>query len=177
MTPTESDKPSAQQLAQDEQYGYWLPEDTWTEILPGLWQGGTDDEDTIHFAQPRPVITREHFDTVVTLETISNPVDIYVRELRVCFHDAHLGQVDFDDAWFAARQAYVDWRAGRRVLIRCLSGLNRSGLIMGMVLLLAGYNAGDAAALMRAKRHRNVLSNADFEKWLLELDPEELPSP
>lgn len=50
--------------------------------------------------------------------------------------------------------------------LRCLSGLNRSGLIIGMVLLLDGMSGDQAIDLMRAKRHRHVLCNPDFELWL-----------
>lgn len=155
----------------DPDYAGWLPDVTWTEILPGLWQGGTDDEDTLAHQLDEPVITREHFDTVVTLHAWSNPVDWHVREIRQAYHDGDLTEVDFEDAWFLARQVYAEWKQGRRVLVRCLSGLNRSGLIVGMVLLLDGRTGPEAIALMRERRHRHVLCNPDFERWLREADP------
>lgn len=157
-------------IGEDHDYASWLPTDVWTEILPRLWQGGTDDHDTLGHASDEPVITREHFDTVVTLHAWSNPVDWHVREIRQAFHDGGLEELDVDDLWFLARQVYAEWRLGRRVLVRCLSGLNRSGLVVGMVLLLAGYSNAEAVALMRAKRHEHVLCNPDFEAWLLEAD-------
>ena len=150
----------------DPDYAGYLPQDMWSQILPGLWQGGTDDQDTLAYQVTDPVITREHFDTVVTLHAFSNPVDWHVREIRQCFHDGDLDEVDFEDAWFLARQVYAEWKHGRRVLVRCLSGLNRSGLIIGMVLLLDGMSGDQAIDLMRAKRHRHVLCNPDFELWL-----------
>ena len=148
----------------------WLPADVWTEILPGLWQGGTDDSDTLAHRSDEPVITRDHFDTVVTLHAWSNPVDWHVREIRQAFHDGGMDEVDVEDLWFLARQVFAEWRLGRRVLVRCLSGLNRSGLVVGMVLLLEGYTSAQAIALLRERRHRHVLCNPDFEAWLLGTD-------
>ena len=50
----------------------------WSEILPGLWTGGTDDYDTIDYVadtkQPRN-ITQDDFDTVVTLYAWARPAD------------------------------------------------------------------------------------------------------
>jgi hypothetical protein len=47
----------------------------WSEILPGLFLGGTDDDDTIEDAAnintPRN-ITKDNFDTVVTLYAFAN---------------------------------------------------------------------------------------------------------
>lgn len=148
----------------------WLPEAVWSEILPGLWQGGTDDEDTMAHHVAEPVITSEHFDTVVTLHAWSNPVDWHVREIRQAFHDGGVEELNVDDLWFLARQVFAEWKQGRRVLVRCLSGLNRSGLVLGMVLLLEGLSAEQAIALMRERRHRHALCNPDFEAWLLGVD-------
>ena len=56
-------------------------EELWSEVLPGLWQGGTEDDDVRRqFAKPR--VTIKNFDTVVTMYAHANPVDWFVREIR-----------------------------------------------------------------------------------------------
>ncbi len=141
-------------------------EELWSEILPGLYQGGTDYDDEVRFGRHTPVITRKHFDTVVTLYASAQPVDWYVKEVRLGFFDHNEVDLDEHDLANAVRTAYRDWSRGKRVLIRCQAGWNRSGLITALVLLLHGYNAGDAIALIREKRSKNALCNRHFEQWI-----------
>lgn len=159
-------------LYDEPDYSKFLPEDVWTEILPRLWQGGTQDDDTLDHLNEEPRIQLSMFDTVVTLHAWSNPVDWHVREIRQTFQDGGMDELDINDVWFLARQVYAEWMQGRRVGVRCLSGLNRSGLIVGLVLMLAGHTADDAIRLMRQKRHKNVLCNPNYEEWLRQVDIE-----
>ncbi len=152
----------------DPDYSGFIPVDTWTEILPGLWQGGTDDDDIVGRELAEPRITRDMFDTVVTLHAWSNPVDWHVREIRQAFHDGDVDEFDQEDVSFLASLVLSDWSAGKRVGVRCLSGLNRSGLIVGLVLIRAGYEPQAAIDLMRSRRSRNVLCNCAYESWLLQ---------
>ena len=142
----------------------------WSEILPGLWLGGTDDADTIEDASnihASRTITKDHFDTVVTLYAWANPVDWFVQELRYGFYDSGLeGNADYDSLHEAAEFAYKAWKSGKRVLIRCQAGINRSSLTMGLVLMLDGYPAAAAIELMRSKRSNAVLLNDDFVDYL-----------
>lgn len=143
----------------------------WSEILPGLWLGGTDDDDTIEDASNIHVsraITKEDFDTVVTLYAWANPVDWFVQELRYGFYDAGLANnnVDYASLNDAAEYAYKAWKSGKRVLIRCQAGINRSSLVMGLVLMRDGYPAAAAISLMRSKRSNAVLLNEDFVEYL-----------
>ena len=142
----------------------------WSEILPGLFLGGTDDDDTIEDASnihTSRTITKDHFDTVVTLYAWANPVDWFVQELRYGFYDSGLeGNADYDSLHEAAEFAYKAWKSGKRVLIRCQAGINRSSLTMGLVLMLDGYPAAAAIELMRSKRSNAVLLNDDFVDYL-----------
>lgn len=142
----------------------------WSEILPGLFLGGTDDDDTIEDASnihASRTITKDHFDTVVTLYAWANPVDWFVQELRYGFYDSGLeGNADYDSLHEAAEFAYKAWKSGKRVLIRCQAGINRSSLTMGLVLMLDGYPAAAAIELMRSKRSNAVLLNDDFVDYL-----------
>ncbi len=53
-----------------------------------------------------------------------------------------------------------------RVLVHCQAGLNRSGLLAGLALVLGGMRASDAIAKLRAGRSPAVLCNKSFENWL-----------
>lgn len=54
-----------------------------------------------------------------------------------------------------------------QTLIHCQAGLNRSGLIAGLVLIRGGMAPRDAIQLLREKRSPVVLCNRTFEEWLL----------
>ncbi len=55
-----------------------------------------------------------------------------------------------------------------KTLIHCQAGLNRSGLVSGLALILAGMEPRDAVELLRERRSPAVLCNRTFERWLLE---------
>lgn len=59
-----------------------------------------------------------------------------------------------------------------KTLVHCQAGLNRSGLVTALSLVLAGHSASDAIVLLRQKRSEVVLCNGAFESWLLEWDEE-----
>jgi hypothetical protein len=58
-------------------------------------------------------------------------------------------------------------RAHGTTLVHCQAGLNRSGLVTGLALVLSGMQSTDAIALLRKSRHSAVLCNKAFEQWLL----------
>ena len=138
------------------------------EILPGLWQGGTEDDDVLD----RPVHAGHYdpqsynFDVVVTLYADAQPAPWGVEEIRFGFPDRRLSELAARKAIRLARTAHARWRAGEQVLIRCQAGVNRSGLVMALVLMLEGYSADEAIARIRDCRSPFVLSNQDFEEWL-----------
>ena len=145
----------------------------WSEILPGLWLGGTDDDDTIETGvdtyKPR-MITKDDFDTVVTLYSWAQPVDWSVEEVRYGFYDSEIGHIDFSAVERAADFAYQAWKSGKRVLIRCQAGINRSSLVMAHVLMKDKYTAREAIDLMREKRSKAVLLNKHFVDYLVMSD-------
>jgi hypothetical protein len=144
------------------------PQVTWSEILPGLYQGGTDDDDWI--SMPRPLDSGDEprpFDAVVTLFAWAQPFGWGVTELRYGFADAHPRYADLSRVVEAARWAHGRWRAGDRVLVRCQAGLNRSGLVMALVLMLEGMSPAEAITLIRRQRSAVALCNDDFVDWLL----------
>ena len=143
-----------------------------SEILPNLWLGGTADEDVITYNLRTPRITQADWDTVVTMYAAANPADWHVREIRYGVWDSAMTDFDHEDLFDIVRLAHVDWKRGKRVLIRCQAGWNRSSLIMALVLIRDGWPAADAIRLMRAQRSPYVLCNRDFENWLMSVEAE-----
>lgn len=151
----------------------WEKEPMWSEVLPGLWQGGTDDWDVMNVRLlPKydkvPRITKRDFDTVVTLYAAARPVDWHVRELRFGMWDSNLDDVDLEDLFDLVQMAHADWLRGKRVLIRCQAGWNRSGLIMALVLIREGYEPAEAINMIRRERSEFALCNPEFVKFLME---------
>ena len=151
---------------------YTLPLDevpTWhaSEIAPGLFMGGTADSDVVQVAQPGSRLGDDRpYDAVATLYAWAQPVPWEVEEVRYGFGDCDIQYADTERILRVARWAWRRWVAGDRVLIRCQAGLNRSGLITALVLMLDGYDAADAVALIRAQRSRWCLCNEHFVAWL-----------
>jgi len=160
-----------------------LPRMLWSEVLPGLWQGGTADEDVIQGAYMRTpmgkfdtnkptAITPAEFDVVFTFYQYAKPVDWHVREYRYGFYDSDMSDFNPEvDLMDYVHLAHKEWKSGKEVLIRCQAGLNRSGLVTALVLIREGMEARDAIRLLRETRSSSVLFNKQFEKWLLNLDP------
>ena len=157
-------------------YNVYYPEDLWNEILPGLHLGGTDDSDVVYADTPgsrfehKAFITPEHFDTVVTMYAYARPVDWFVKEFRFGIYDSDMKDFQTDELHDIVVAAHRDWKKGKRVLVRCQAGINRSGLVMALILIREGYSAEDAINLMREKRGRAVLANKHFENWLKAVD-------
>ena len=107
------------------------------------------------------------FDAVVTLYAWARPVSWQVAELRYGFGDGALDTVDLERIVAAAVWAHARWAAGDRVLVRCQAGLNRSGLVTALVLMLAGWEPADAVRQLRVARSPHALCNAAFVAWLL----------
>lgn len=147
-------------------------EPVWSEILPGLWQGGTSLDDDIRgrYALNISGITKEMFDFVVTLYGWAKPVDWLVREYRYAVYDSDIGHMDMERIAEMVDLAHTAWKRGEKVLIRCQAGWNRSGLLMALVLMKEGLSAQEAIDLIRHRRSPHALCNKNFEKFLLGLD-------
>jgi hypothetical protein len=149
----------------------WLePDPLFSEILPGLFMGGTAGGDTIYEPQI-PDFRRADlpFDSIVTMYYASRPADWNVQELRYAIKDSHLGDVNLDRLLRAVQWGWEQWAIrGDRVLVRCQGGLNRSGLVMALILIKNGMDAGQAIETIRLKRGERALYNNDYVMWLLD---------
>lgn len=154
-------------------------EDDWPaytpdEILPGLFQGGTEDHEVVGYPTPKHHYERMYpgstptyqFDVVITLYADAQPAPWGVHEVRYGFPDGPLRDQDLQKAIRIAQEAHGQWRSGAQVLIRCQAGVNRSGLVSALILMIDGLSAPDAIALLRNRRSPFVLSNSHFEEWL-----------
>jgi protein-tyrosine phosphatase len=65
-----------------------------------------------------------------------------------------------------ARTACDALDEGRRVLVRCYSGYNRSGLVVAQSLIRRGDEAGTAIRLIRERRSAWALHNELFVEYL-----------
>lgn len=70
----------------------------------------------------------------------------------------------------AAERVTLAFLAGKRVLVTCAMGINRSAFVTGLALhQLTGMSGRDAIALIRKRRHPRCLSNETFQGVLLAL--------
>jgi hypothetical protein len=58
-------------------------------------------------------------------------------------------------------------REGKHVAVNCLSGVNRSGLLVGRALVALGYTPEEAIEAVRSARGPMALSNQHFVRFLL----------
>ena len=138
------------------------------EIVPGLWQGGTADDQVVGYPAPADHYAfNSPFDLVVTLYADAQPAPWGVEEIRFGFYDGALSAQSAETAIRIARVVSARLARGQRVLVRCQAGVNRSGLVSALVLMLQGHEPAEAIALLRERRSPMVLCNRDFERWLL----------
>lgn len=121
-----------------------------------LWQGGCRDG----------VRLSDDFKFVVSLY----PWEQYAigndtTRLEVRMHD-HAEMPDLRQLHDLARIVNA-FTANGKTLVHCQAGLNRSGLVAGLALILAGTEPDRAIQLLRERRCDMVLCNATFEHWLL----------
>lgn len=149
-----------------------MTENLYTEILPRLFIGGTEDHDIVAYPKALSSLTSiPQFDAVVTLYAYAQPMGWYVQEQRYGFADAELDSFTASRANGLVDWLYGRWMEGDTVLARCQAGWNRSGLVMALVLIQAGYSPREAIDLLREKRSPYALSNPDFEAYILHRQP------
>jgi hypothetical protein len=143
------------------------PENPWDEIVDGLFLGG-------HICQQGRSVCfpTDQFDFVASLYRGRDDRTLPdLTTTAVCAHALPDGPLSARDARQLERMAdqiaevYQSGRS-KRILIRCRAGINRSGLLMGLVLTRLGFTPDEAITLMRFRRSEHVLCNASFEDYL-----------
>ena len=131
----------------------------YSHIMPGLAQGSKpetgarlyDDFDTV------VLCAQEHQDiSLVGVEVIHAPFDDAgdppsKSEVRI--------------AWNAAKAVAKRVKDGRRVLVTCAAGLNRSGLVNGFALIMLGLRPRQAISVIQMARP-GALFNQHFVQLL-----------
>ncbi len=141
------------------------PNSPWSEIVPGLWMGG-------HAFRGRSgnlelAVVRNEFDLVQTLLRLpGHGPDPGVEHHVWPIPDGPLDATQLAGVMRLARAVCDALEQGRRVLVRCYSGYNRSGLVVAHALIHQGYSADEAIRLIRARRSSWALHNELFVDYL-----------
>lgn len=131
------------------------------EIIPGIWQGS--------MAPPGDTLRRAGFEHLILAAKEHQPSPSNYRDMKVLYvpfedHDEPLSRNEWDKilvaALWAAERAAVD----KPVLITCVAGWNRSGIITACALrILTNCSPEDAIRQIQRRRLR-ALNNESF-KW------------
>ncbi|MEU5876087.1 hypothetical protein [Spirillospora sp. NPDC047279] len=137
----------------------------WNEVVPGLWMGGHLFRDAAG-VRTAAVVARE-FDLVVSLYRR----DGHGPAPGVDHHCAEMPDGPLTPEQIATVCALADVVTAavhdrRRVLVRCHSGYNRSGLVVVQTLINLGHRTDDAIFLVRHRRSRWALNNPLFVDYL-----------
>ncbi|MFI0353948.1 hypothetical protein [Actinomadura sp. 9N407] len=133
----------------------------WNEIIPSLWMGGHVYEDGT------PAIVRDEFDVVLSLYTREgHGPDDRTEHHHAPMPDGPLSAEQIEAVCRFAEIAATAVRDGRKVLVRCHSGYNRSGLVVAQTLIDLGHSADDAIFLVRYRRSKWALNNVLFVDYL-----------
>ena len=124
-----------------------------SEIIDGVWQSG----------HPEP---GEHWDAVIDLDGSTPPLEGVACYVHWPIEDAPVAP---DKAVLVALADLVRdlRRAGKRVLVHCAGGINRSGLLAAATLIRDGMPPQQAVDTVRARR-QGSLNNQVFVRTLLE---------
>jgi len=138
-------------------FGIKEPKFTYDEVIPGLFQGDF----------PERGVDWTKFDDIVTMTA----EDIPAVKLRLgglwMYVPIWDSTVDDPDAIRVTAKTVADRVAvGKRVLVHCAAGLNRSGIVSARALMYTGYSVTEAIAKVRAARGSYALCNTAFVKWL-----------
>jgi hypothetical protein len=140
--------------------------DPWNEVVPGLFQGGHD----VRSQSRTACVVTDEFDLVVSMTSREG----YGPDERVEHHVARMADAGVDAAIATrvhelARVTAEALATGRRVLVRCSGGLNRSGLVVAATLVRRGHEPDHAIALVRRARGPWALTNPAFVAHLRSL--------
>ena len=141
------------------------PASAWDEIIPCLFMGGHIRKGSS--GERIPVVVEAEFDVVISLYSRdghgpAGTVEHHCREIP----DGPLTAGQLADACELAETTAAAVRAGRKVLVRCHAGYNRSGLVVVQALVHLGYPVDDAIFLVRYRRSKWALSNHLFVEYL-----------
>ena len=126
-----------------------LCDDPWNEVVPGLFMGGHD----VRSQSPSACVVTDEFDLVVSLTAREGyGPSAGVEHVVVRLADAGLDPANAARVRDLGAIVATAVRDGRRVLVRCSGGLNRSGVVVAEALVQLGYTPDEAVGAVRAAR-------------------------
>ncbi|MER7716552.1 dual specificity protein phosphatase family protein [Streptomyces flaveolus] len=141
------------------------PARPWDEIVPGLWMGGHEFRRQGGLLES--VVVRDEFDLVQTLLRLpGHGPDPGIEHQVWPIPDGPLDGTQLAGVIRLAQAAGEALAEGRRVLVRCYHGYNRSGLVVAQVLMHQGRGAEEAIRLIRTRRSPWALHNELFAEYL-----------
>lgn len=136
----------------------------WDQVIPLLYLGG-------HHTQTDDAVVDREFDLVVSLFRMPGyGPGPGVREIIYRMADADLDPERHTELDEIAEEVEYQVAFGRKVLVRCQAGMNRSGLVTGLAMLKMGWTVDDILARMRQARSPYVLFNKSFVDYLREVE-------
>jgi len=135
------------------------PTDPYAEVVPGLFQADTTFSPIQFFYQG--------FDAVFDLCGIDRGNGV-LEETYVVHAIDDVPWISDPDAIHELGVRVAELiRSGKKVVVNCMSGLNRSGLLVGRALIALGHSPQEAVGLVRRARGPHALSNRQFTRFLL----------
>jgi hypothetical protein len=135
------------------------PTDPYAEVVPGLFQADT--------TYTPPELFRLGFDAVFDLCGIDRGDGVLEEEYVVHPID-DVPWISDPDAIHQLGLRVADLiRSKKWVAVNCMSGLNRSGLLVGRALIALGHSPREAIELVRRARGPRALANHQFVRFLL----------
>lgn len=130
-------------------------------ILPRLWQGADPTQDTIAAIRPDVLVLcawecQHHMRDFGRVHVIRAPMD-------------DCAEVPIQTAKNAAAAVIRAYRQGKRILVCCHQGLNRSGLVVALALRVLLRVSGRRATIHVQLQREGALFNNAFVDWLATL--------
>lgn len=142
-----------------------------SRVARHLYQGALGWSDTVRAA------SSGNFDLVVScakeIDMPPLPPGVAHYTLRLT-DEPKMSEAEFQRVLRAAGLVHAARRRGKRALVACAMGLNRSGLVTGLALRLAGLSGTQAVHAVRASRGNFALSNDLYRRIVQEYRPPEV---
>jgi len=105
-----------------------------------------------------------NFDSIITLYS---GLSREPNDFRLEIPDSKITDINYLDL-----EKTVDWglsqlNEGKKLLVRCQLGLNRSGLVAALLLKKLGLSSAESIDLIRRQRSAQALFNSSYTSWLM----------
>lgn len=137
------------------------------EIMPKLYMGSTPDEELVGSSKEYDS-QKPKLDFVLTTYSKARLYHPEVQEFRYCFEDDDLSDLDSETLLMIVNLYRSLWANNKRILVRCQAGMNRSGLLTGLILVKSGLAAPEAIQLIKEKRGPRALLNQNFINYIID---------